>query len=76
MYKFYENKSVGVEIGPVYRASFRAQMGNGIESFFRRLFRFVKPRLYSGVKNLEKETLKSGCNIITDIAKATGTACG
>jgi len=47
-------------------ANFRVQSGNGICSFFRRLFRFVKPLLYSGANDVEKEYLM-GSNIITDI---------
>jgi len=43
------------------------QRGNGIGSFFRGLFRFVKPLLYSGAKAVGKEALKTGSNIITDI---------
>ena len=43
------------------------QMGNGIGSFFRSLFRFVKPLLYSGAKDVGKEALKTGYHIITDI---------
>ena len=54
-------------MGPVYRASFRVQRGNGIGSFFRGLFRFVKPLLYSGAKAVGKEALKTGSNIITDM---------
>jgi hypothetical protein len=46
------------EIGPVYRASFRVQIGNGIGPFFRGLFHFVKPLLYSGAKAIGKEALK------------------
>ena len=38
----------GSEIGPVYRVSFRVQRGDGVGSFCRGLFRFVKPLLYSG----------------------------
>ena len=45
------------EIGPVYRASFRVQSFNGIGSFFRWLFRFVKPLLYSGAKAVGDEAL-------------------
>ena len=56
----------GSEIGPVYRASFRVQRGKGIGSFFRELFRFVKPLLYSGAKAVGKEALKTGYSI-TDI---------
>ena len=65
--RYYANQSGGGEIGPVYRASFRVQRGNGIGSFFRGLFRFVKPLLYSGLKAVGKEALKTGSNIITDI---------
>jgi len=54
-------------VGPVYRASFRVQRGNGIGSFFRRLFRFVKPLLYLGAKAVAKEALKTGSNIIIDM---------
>jgi len=43
------------------------QRGNGIGSFFRGLFRFVKFLLYSGAKAVGKEALKTGCNVITDI---------
>ena len=43
------------------------QRGNGIGYFFRSLFRFVKPLLYSGAKAVGKEALKTGSNIITHI---------
>lgn len=66
--RYYVNQSGGGgEVGPVYRASFRVQRGNGIGSFFRGLFRFVKPLLYSGAKAVGKEALKTGSNIITDM---------
>jgi hypothetical protein len=55
------------EIGPVYRASFRVQRGNGKGSLFRGLFRFVKLLSYSGAKAVGKEALNAGSNIITDI---------
>ena len=65
--RYYVNQSGGGgEIGPVYRASFRLQRGNGIGSFFRGLFRFVKPLLYSGAKAVGKKALKTGTHIITD----------
>jgi len=44
----YVNQSGGGAIGPVYRASFRMKRGNGIRSFFRRLFRSVKPLVFRG----------------------------
>jgi hypothetical protein len=59
--RYYVNQSGGCGggggIGPVYRASFRVQSGNGLGSFFRGLFRFVKPLLYSGAKAVGKEAL-------------------
>jgi hypothetical protein len=53
-------------IGPVFRESSRVQRGNGIEYFFRGLFRFVKPLLYSVAKAVGKEALKTGSNIMMD----------
>ena len=65
--RYYANQSGGGDVGSVYRASFRVQRGHGIGSFFRGLFRFVKPLLYSGAKAVGREALKTGSNIITDI---------
>lgn len=67
--RYYANQSGGGggDVGPMYRASFRVQRGNGIGSFFRGLFRFVKPLLYSGAKAVGREALKTGSNIITDM---------
>jgi len=42
------------------------QRGNGIGSFFRGIFRFVKPLFYSGAKAVGKEALITGSNIIID----------
>ena len=64
---YYVNQSGGGGEGPVYRASFRVQRVNGIGSFFRGPFRFVKPLLHSGAKAVGKEALKTGSNIITDM---------
>jgi hypothetical protein len=64
--RYYINQSGGGEIGPVHKASFRMQRGHGIGSFFKGLFRFVKPLFYSGAK-AGKEALKTGSNILTDL---------
>ena len=53
--RYYVYQSSGGKIGPVYRASFRMQRINGIGSFFRGLFCFVKPLLYSGAKAVRKK---------------------
>jgi hypothetical protein len=60
------NKSGRGDIGLVYRVGFRIQREN-IVSFVRRLFRFVKPLLYSETKAAGKEALNLGSNILTDI---------
>jgi hypothetical protein len=66
--RYYMNQSGGGDdIGSVYRASFRTQRGRGIGSFFKGLFRFVKPLLFSGAKAVGKEALKTGSHILTDI---------
>ena len=43
------------------------QKGNRIGSFFRELFSYVKPVLYSGSKAVGKEALKTDSSTITDI---------
>jgi hypothetical protein len=50
-----------------FKASSKIQRGNGIGSFFRGIYRFVKPLLYSVAKAVGKEALKTGSNIITDM---------
>ena len=55
---YYVNQSDCGEIGPVYRASIRVQIGNGIGSLNSGLLRFVKPFLYSGARAVGKEVLK------------------
>jgi hypothetical protein len=50
------NHSCGGEIGPVYKGTFKAQRGRGIESFLKGLFRFVKPLLYQEQRLLAKRT--------------------
>jgi len=46
--RYYLNQSGGVRIGPFYMASVRMQWVNGIKSYFRGLFRFIKPPFYAG----------------------------
>jgi hypothetical protein len=69
LYTVLLEQSGGGGIGPVYRASFRVQRGHGIGSFFKGLFRFVKPLLFSGAKTVGKEALKMGANILSDIVQ-------
>jgi hypothetical protein len=66
--RYYVNQSGGgVEVCPVYRARFSVHRVNGIASFFRGFFRFVKPLLYSGAKAVGKEALITSSNVITDM---------
>jgi len=65
--RYYVNQSGGGEIGPVYSASYRMQRGKGIGSFFRGIFRFVKPLLYSAAKAVGKQALKTGSNVISGV---------
>jgi hypothetical protein len=57
----------GGEIGPVYRAGFRLQRGNGIGTF-RGLLHFVNPLLCSGAKAVGRG-FKTGSNIIDILNK-------
>ena len=54
----------GGDIGPIYRASFRLQRGNGKGNFFRGPFRFVKPLLYSGAKAFRKEATRDSIYLL------------
>jgi hypothetical protein len=66
--RYYVGQSGGgSKIGPLYKASFRVQRGNGLGSFFRGLFRFVKHLLYSGAKAVGREAISTGSNILTDM---------
>jgi hypothetical protein len=56
-YYVTESDCGGGDIGNVYRESFTAQRGNGVRFFFRRLFRFFKPLLYSAAKAVGQEAL-------------------
>jgi hypothetical protein len=55
-------------IGPVYSVQPFLQRGHGIGSFLSNLFRLVLPVLWSGVKAVGKESLRTGSKISSDIA--------
>jgi hypothetical protein len=54
-------------IGPVYSAQPFVQRGHGIGSFLSNLFRLVRPLIWSGVKAVGKESLRTGSKILSDI---------
>jgi len=61
----------GRGIGPVYSVSIRTARKR-YRQFLRGLWRTVRPVLWSGAKSLEREALRTGGNIITEIAANPG----
>jgi len=59
-------------IGPIYDATPVLQRGYGIGSFLTGLWLTVRPILWSGAKSLERETLRTGGDIMSDMARSTG----
>jgi len=62
----------GSGICPVYSVSPFVLRGHGIGSFLRGLWRTVQPVLWSGAKSLGREALRTGGNIMTEIAANPG----
>jgi len=62
----------GRGIGTVYSVSPFVQRGHGIGSFHRGLWRTVQPVLWSCAMSLGREALRTGGNIMTDIAANPG----
>jgi len=58
-------------IGPVNSTPLVLQLGYGIGSFLSDPWRVVKPIIWSGAKALWRETLRTGCDILTDIARSS-----
>ena len=59
-------------IGPIYAAPPFLQRGYGIGSFLAGLCRMVRPVLWSGAKTVGREALRTGGDILTDIARSSG----
>jgi len=62
----------GRGIGPVYSVSPFVQRGHGTGSFLRGLWKTVQPVLWSGAKSFGREALRTGGNIMTEIAANPG----
>jgi len=58
-------------IRPIYAAPPFLKRGYGIGSFLAGLWRMVRPVLWSGAKTLGRETLRTGGDNLTDIARST-----
>lgn len=57
------------EIGPLYTNHRIYQHGRGgVGSFFAGIFKYIKPLLYSGLKALKKQTLKTGVNVFNEMS--------
>jgi hypothetical protein len=56
-------------IGPVYSAPRYLQHGHGMCNFFGRLFLWVGPLQWLGIKAVGRETLRTGGKILTDIVE-------
>jgi len=64
----------GHGIGPIYSIPPFVQRGHGIGSFLRGLWRTVRPVLWSGAKILGREAMRTGKNIMSEIAANPGQA--
>jgi len=62
----------GRAIGPGYSVSPFVQCGHGIGSFLRGLWRTVRPVVWRGAKSFGREALRTGGNIMTEIAANPG----
>ena len=60
-------------IGPIYSVPTFVQRGHGIGSFLSGLFRLVRPVLWSGVKAVGRETMRTGGKILSDLADNTSS---
>ncbi len=58
-------------IGPIYSVPSFLQRGHGIGSFLSGMFPLVRPVLWSGVKAVGQETLRTGGRILSDQADNT-----
>lgn len=68
IYTHYYLNQAGTGFGSVYAGNVY-QKGHGIGSFLGGLFRCVFPLLKSGTATIGSELLKTGANIVSDIAR-------
>jgi hypothetical protein len=55
-------------IGPIYAVPIFIKRGTGIGDNLVCLWRFVRPLQWTGAKNLGKKTLRTGGQILSDLA--------
>lgn len=68
IYTHYYLNQAGTGFGSVYAGNVY-QRGHGIGSFLGGLFRCVFPLIKTGTKTIGSELLKTGANIVSDIAR-------
>jgi hypothetical protein len=61
------------DIGPVYSVSQFVQRGHGIGSVLTGFWRWINPILWSGAKTLSRESMRTGCRILADLAQNTNS---
>lgn len=66
-YLAYYRNQLGQGVSIVYRGASH-QRGHGIGSFLGGLFRTISPLIKSGAKAIGKEVLRTGINVLSDVA--------
>ena len=61
------------DIGPVYSVPHFVQQGHGIRSVLTGFWRWIKPILWSGARTLGRESVRTGGNILADLAQNTNS---
>ena len=68
-YLHQEGRGSNSGIGPIYSVPTFVRRGHGIGSFLSGLFRMVRLVLWSGVKAVGRETLRTGGKSLSDLPK-------
>lgn len=68
--QFYQIGGASGSYGPLYRRGRHIQVGRGIGTGLRFIWRFLSPYLASGLKSISGEALRSGAEILSEIDSA------
>ena len=60
-------------IGPIYSIPQFVQRGHGIGNVLTGFWSWIKPILWSGAKTLGRESVRTGGNILSDLAQNTNS---
>lgn len=67
----YTPRQIGrglADIGPLHISNLKTQRGRGIGSLFAGLWKYLRPLAVSGLKTLAKQSIKSGGNVLKEMA--------